>query len=63
MIQIFHNIADIFREFFRYANRECSVCGKYVPKGEGYESFSSFQVAHEICLFPERKDSNTSERL
>ena len=45
-----HNIADAIREFLRYTNRECAVCGGFVPKHTGMTSVGSFIIMHEECF-------------
>ena len=46
-IQIF---IDETSSYKRYKNRICSICGKYIKKGTGLISYSSFNIIHEECL-------------
>ena len=46
-IQIF---VDEISSYKRYKNRICSICGKYIKKGTGLISYSSFNIVHEECL-------------
>ena len=46
-IQIF---VDEISSYKRYKNRICNICGKYIKKGTGLISYSSFNIVHEECL-------------